>query len=353
MNLLTALDRKADYSKTQLQFIVAAWVMSTLLEKKKHISLKDGDVSEDDYEKTSIYSLLYAIYHAMGEVPSATGEMYEFTFNTWGYAWPKAWGPCPNKPSDPQLYGENAYAGLFHFDEAKRYVEEREGKVHVVEMGCGTGAGANEICSNVLPKCTYEAVDMQAAAIQTCRRKFVPHLGGRLVATCADATLLTIGDGVADFIAVNETHVTEHPGQCTDEDQRFFRTAFRLLKPGGFLVWGNAIPDSTWKPCFEFLESIGMKLEEECDVTKEAVQARDEDRVRIDRYVARCLDTFLGLRIPFVGEKRRREADWALKNFSRNPGTRLYENMVDGTDSYKVVLLKKVDSGSRAQSRPG
>ena len=73
MNLLTALDRKADYSKTQLQLIVAAWVMSTLLEKKKPISLKDGDVSEDDYEKTSIYSLLYAVYHAMGEVPSATG----------------------------------------------------------------------------------------------------------------------------------------------------------------------------------------------------------------------------------------------------------------------------------------
>jgi SAM-dependent methyltransferase len=337
MNVLTALDRKSDYSKTQLQLIVAAWVLTTLVEKKKPISLADGDVSEDDYEKTSIYSLLYALYRSMGEVPSATGELYEFTFNTWGYAWPKSWGACPNKASDPQLYGKNAYAGLFHFDAAKRYIGERDGKVHVVEMGCGTGAGADEVCSNVLPKCTYEAVDMQHAAIQTCRRKFVSHLGGRLVATCADATLLTNEDGVADF-----THVTEHPGRCTDEDQRFFRVAHRLLKPGGFLVWGNAIPDSTWKPCFEFLDSIGLKLEEQCDVTKDAVLARDEDMPRIDRYVEECMQTFHGFRIPFVGGKKRREAALAIKNFSRNPGTRLYENMVDGTDSYRVVLLKKV-----------
>jgi hypothetical protein len=118
--------------------------------------------------------------------------------------------------------------------------------------------------------------------------------------------------------------------------------AYRLLKPGGFLVWGNAIPASTWKPCLDFLDSIGMKLQEECDVTKEAVQARDEDRPRIDRYVDRCIETFHGFRIPFVGRKKRREADLAIKNFSRNPGTRLYENMVDGTDSYRVVLLKKV-----------
>lgn len=342
MNVLKALDRKADYSKTQLQLIVAAWVLSALVDKKEPISLTDGDIAEDDYEKTSIYSLLYALYRSMGEVPSATGAMYEFTFNTWGYAWPKGWGPCPNRPSDPQLYGKNAYAGLFHSDAAKQYVQARGGRVHVVEMGCGTGAGANEICSNVLPQCTYEAVDMQRAAILTCGRKFVPHLGGRLVATCADATRLTNDDAVADFVAVNETHVTEHPGRCTDDDQRFFRTAHRLLKPGGFLVWGNAIPDSTWKPCFEFLDSIGLTLQEESDVTKEAVQARDEDRPRIDRYVDQCMGAFHGFRIPFVGERKRREADWAIKNLSRNPGTRLYENMVDGTDSYRVVLLKKV-----------
>ena len=342
MDILTALDRKSDYSKTQLQFILSAWVLSTVLEKKGKISIKDGDVSEEDYDKRSIYSLLYALYRSMGDVRSETGQRYEFTFNTWGYAWPEAWGECPTSPTDPQRFGRNAYTGLYQAQAVKDYVKEREGRVHIVEMGCGTGAGAHQVCKNVLPKCTYEAVDMQAAAIQTCQRKFVPELNGRLVATCSDATQLSIKDGVADFIAVNETHVTELTGVVTDEDKRFFRTAYRLMKPGGFLVWGNAIPDPTWQPCFDFLESIGMKVVENRDVTKEAVKARDDDKARIDIYVDQCIETFFGFRIPYLGNKKRLEAEFALKNFSRNPGTKLYENMVDGTDSYKVVAVQKL-----------
>ena len=341
MDILTALDNQADYSKTQLQLILGAWVMSTLIEKKKKISITDGDVSEDDYDKTSIYSLLYALYRSMGEVRSETGEKYEFTFNTWGYAWPTAWGKAPTSDTDPQRFGKNAYTGLYHFDAAQAYVRERNGKVHIVEMGCGTGAGAHQVCKNVLPNCTYEAVDMQAAAIQTCRRKFVPELNGRLVATCCDATHLPIKDGVADFVAVNETHVTEMAGMVTDEDRRFFKTAHRLMKTGGFLVWGNAIPDATWVPCFDYLRSIGFESVEECDVTKEAVRARDDDKRRIDAYVDQCIDAFHGFRIPVLGNKKRLEAEFALKNFSRNPGTRLYENMVDRTDTYKVVCFRK------------
>jgi hypothetical protein len=30
-----------------------------------------------------------------------------------------------------------------------------------------------------------------------------------------------------------------------------------------------------------------------------------------------------------------------MKNFYRNPGTSLYTRMKDGTDTYKVVLLRK------------
>lgn len=341
VDILTALDRNADYSKTQLQFIFGAWVLSGLLEKKKKIQLSDGDVAEEDYDKRSIYSLLYALYRNTGVVKSETGERYEFTFNTWGYAWPESWGPCPIRKDDPQRYGKNAYTGLFQFDAVKKYVAERDGKVHVVEMGCGTGAGAHHICKHVLPKCTYEAVDMQEAAIRTCRRKFVPELGGRLKATCADATHLSIEDGVADFIVVNETHVTEMAGECTDEDRRFFQTAKRLLKPGGYIVWGNAIPESTWKPCLDYLDSIGMKTIEVRDVTKEAVRARDEDAKRISAYFDQCKDIWFGFRIPVLGSKKLLEAERALKNFARDPGTRLYENMVDGTDTYKVVLIQK------------
>jgi len=342
VDIFKALDENSNYSSTGLQLILGAWVLGSLFERKQKVCTETGDVAEDDYDKQSIYSLLYSLYGSIGEVKSETGETYEFTFNTWGYAWPEACGPSLTRATDPQRFGKNAYRGLFEFEQVKDYVRQRDGAVHVVELGCGTGAGAHHVALNVLPKCTYEAVDMQLSAIETCRRKFVPELGGRLVATHADATRVAIGDGAADFVAVCETHVTEYAGRITESDKLFFRTAHRILKPGGFLVWGNAIPDSTWQPCFDYLASIGMQLVESRDVTKEAVAARDQDAARIGAYVEQAIDKFAGFRIPVLGKRRRLEARLALENFSRNPGTNLYRTLKDGTDSYRVVLLKKV-----------
>jgi ubiquinone/menaquinone biosynthesis C-methylase UbiE len=342
MDVFKALNEKSDYSAASLQLILGAWVLGTLFERKKKICLETGDVAEDDYDKQSIYSLLYALYRSVGEVLSENGEPYELTFNTWGYSWPAEWGDSPTKETDPQRFGKNAYTGLFAFPQVKEFVEKRNGHVHVVEMGCGTGAGAHHVCANVLPECTYEAVDMQLAAIRTCKRKFVPELGGRLVATHADCTDLSVQADVADIVAVCETHVTEYAGRVTDEDKRFFRTAHRILKTGGFLVWGNAIPDSTWQPCFDFLESIGMRLVEARDVTKAAVLARDQDKRRVSAYVNQCIDKFAGFHIPVLGRKKRLEARLAMENFYRNPGTSMYGTLADGTDSYRVVLLEKV-----------
>jgi ubiquinone/menaquinone biosynthesis C-methylase UbiE len=342
MDVMTALSNKSDYARWQLQLIVGAWTATSIADKNTKVSLSDGDIAEGDYDKRSIYSLLYAIYRSLGEVRDEHGSRYEVTFNTWGYTWPEAWGPSPTTASDPQRFGRNAYTGLYHFDAVKERVASRDGKVHVIELGCGTGAGAHHVSGSVLPKCTYEAVDMQLAAIHTARRKFVPERNGRLVATCSDVTALPGRTATADFVAINETHVTEMVGVLTSEDHRFFQTAYRLLKPGGFLVWGNAIPEPTWDVSFAYLEKIGMKVREVCDVTKEAVQARDEDKARIDTYVDQCIEAFHAFRIPVLGARRAREAAVAIKNFVRNPGTRLYNNMVDRSDTYRVALLEKV-----------
>ncbi len=321
--------------------ILTAWVLSGAFQRRRKVSLDSGDVDEDDYTKQSIYSLLYAMYRSIGNVESDRGEPYEFTFNTWGYRWPEAWGPAPTSPTDPQRFGKNAYSGLFQFAPVQALLAERGGKVHVVELGCGTGAGAHHLCTNVLPDCTYQAVDMQRAAIETCERRFVPELDQRLVATCGDVTQLALEPESADVVVICETHITEHAGLVSDEDRRFFDVVRRTLKPGGFLVWGNAIPDSTWQPCFDYLGSIGMTISDTRDVTREAIAARDEDEARVDAYVEQCLARFHGFKIPWLGRRKRREAELALKNFYRNPGTNLYKTMRDGTDSYRVVLAQK------------
>ena len=341
LDILTALNPETQYSNAKLQVIMGAWVGSALFDRNDKISLESGDVAEDDYTKQSIYALLYSLYREVGVVKNEHGEPYEFTFNTWGYDWPEGWGERPVPTRDPQRFGKYAYTGLFHFDEAKAYIAEREGKVHVVEMGCGTGAGAHHITKEVLPSCTYLAVDMQGAAIQTCNRKFVPELGGRLRTKHGDATKLDLGEGSADFVVINETHVTEMVGTVTPEDKAFFNKVLSTLKPGGFLVWGNAIPDVTWQPCFDYLESIGMAQIQVDDVTKEAVLARDLDKARADTYVEQCLRKFVGFSIPVLGKRRRVQAEQALKNFYRYPGTNLYDNMTNGTDTYRVALFQK------------
>lgn len=341
MDILTALNPNTQYSNTKLQLIFGAWVASAIFDRNNKIALDSGDVSEDDYTKQSIYALLYSMYREVGTVKSEHGEPYEFTFNTWGYDWPESWGKPHTGERDPQRFGKNAYTGLFEFSAFKEYAAARDNKIHIVEMGCGTGAGAHHICKEVWPECTYVAVDMQDAAIQTCNRKFVPELGGRLSTRHGDVTKLDLGDSAADCVVICETHVAEHGGQVTEEDEAFFRKVHSTLKPGGFLVWGNAIPDDTWQPCFTFLESVGMKQIQVHDVTKEAVRARDLDTPRVEAYVEQCLNKFYGFRVPLIGKKRRFQAGQALKNFYRHPGTNLYEKMTNGTDSYRVALFQK------------
>jgi hypothetical protein len=354
MDLLTSLSEKSEYSNLSLQFIVTAWVMSDAVEgriqaKKKakakskanKISVKDGDIVEGDYSKQSVYSLLYALYRNVGIVETPGDLPWELTFNTWGYVWPDVYDSPPPYPTDPQRFGRNAYTGLFQAPELKDYIAAHDGRVHIVEMGCGTGAGAHHICKHVLPKCTYHAVDMQSAAIATCKRKFVPELGGRLKASHADATTLNLEDGSANIVVVCETHVTERAGRVTPEDARFFTTAYNALAPGGYLTWGNAIPDRTWEPCFEYLESLGMERVRVLDVTSEAIEARDRDKARVDGFVDAAIQRFHGFKIPYYGPRRRAQAAMAMKNFFRNPDTRLYENMVDGNDTYRVALFRK------------
>jgi precorrin-6B methylase 2 len=341
MDIFVGLNPETQYSNRKLQLIFGAWVASALFDRKGKVSVDSGDVKEEDYTKQSIYALLYSLYREMGTVYSEHGEPYEFTFNTWGYDWPTSWGERPVGERDPQRFGKYAYTGLFQFDAVKEYAAARDGNIHIVEMGCGTGAGAHHICNNVWPKATYIAIDMQGAAIETCNRKHVPDCGGRLSAMHGDATKVNIPSNSADFVVINETHVMEYAGKVTEEDANFFAAVLDRLKPGGFLVWGNAIPDSTWQPCFDHLKSIGMMEVAVHDVTKEAILARDLDEPRAEAYVKQCLKKFPAFRIPVLGKRRAREAGQALRNFFRHPGTNLYQNMVDGTDTYKVACFQK------------
>merc|ERR1712113_1094903 len=114
--------------------------------------------NEEDYTKDSIYAIFYSLYQSIGKAPSPLGVDYQFTFNTWGISnvdWMLG-------EAEPQRHGKAAYQGLIEFKEVRHYLEINPSPL-IVEIGCGTGAGANHI-SQLIPGSSYVALDMQQAA---------------------------------------------------------------------------------------------------------------------------------------------------------------------------------------------
>ena len=159
-NILSGFKGDTVLTPTQLQVVVSGFCLSPipnmLLEQGRMRddpgdSLKrefnnSGDINEDDYTKDSIYSLLYSLYQAYPTAPHPGGSgTYQFTFNTWGIA-DTGSPPVPwiRPETEPQRHGMAAYQGLTEFQEVKDLIKRVE-KPKFLEIGCGTGAGANLI----------------------------------------------------------------------------------------------------------------------------------------------------------------------------------------------------------------
>ena len=154
-------------------FQMKGFLMSLATLKKSVHDEKTGHVDESDYSKNNLYGFLYNLYDIVGEIKDEKGQTYQFTFNTWGFWHPESIIP----QNDPQIFGKTAYS--IHFtrdDHVKAKIKQMENIPKIMELGCGTGAGAHLICSDIFPnfyniKCEYMAIDMQKAAINTAKKK--------------------------------------------------------------------------------------------------------------------------------------------------------------------------------------
>jgi (2R)-sulfolactate sulfo-lyase subunit beta len=102
---------------------------------------------EADYTKQSVYALLYSMYRSVGTVSSEHGVPYEFTFNTWGYAWPEGWGEAPTHAGLWFMDSSSAAAEMVTLCAAAGYV------VHFFPTGQGNVIGnpvlpVIKICAN-------------------------------------------------------------------------------------------------------------------------------------------------------------------------------------------------------------
>merc|ERR1712195_328711 len=260
----------------------------------------DGDVENEDYNKGSIYSLLYALYANVGTVQSDLGVPYEFTFNTWGIS------PSPYPREDPQRHGKAAYSGLVHLPAIKT-CKKKHGNV-----------------TNPNLKCVHVPAGVGNNGNKAVNEKGMP-----------------IPDGSIDFVIISETHIADI--DIGPEEVEIFMEIKRILKPGGLFLWGNALPTRCWTKGFDVLESkIGLTRLDSLNHTKGAVIARDEDEARVNAYTSSITAQYPVFQ--YSGSRGRtceHVVDRLIKNFYRHPGTALYLKMVSGFDSYMHESYQK------------
>lgn len=303
----------------------------------------DGGMSEDDYDKQVLYCILYSCYAKAGTVKDSTGKDYEFTFNTWGFYLQSTISAHPKLEldADPQRMGKIAYLTHFNNDLIKKYIAGKNGKVRIIELGAGTGAGANLVSKTIDCEAFY-TVEMQKAAFETTHRKYCPT-NPKLRPIHSNILDLDLEEASFDIVLINETHIAEMEF-VTKEDKAVFAMVAKLLKPGGFFLWGNCVRDCVWDLCTKVItEGNGMELLKSTDYTNEAIRARDMDAERVDLYWKQLASKIWLTQLPVIGTKFVQECGLLLKNFYRHPGTELYKTMTASPriDSYKQLIFQK------------
>jgi len=143
---------------------------------------------------------------------------------------------------------------------------------------------------------------------------------------------LPFADKSIDVVLINEAHIAEQA--IGPEEKAIFAEMIRVLKPGGYFVWGNALPTRVWHQGNDYLPTAGFEMAYNTNHTQGAVVARDEDAKRVDLVLKQLLDGLIATKLPYFGERCAQVSERLIANFYRHPGTAMYLKMVSGTDSY-------------------
>eukprot|EP00483_Globobulimina_turgida_P004121 UN04129 len=181
-------------------------------------------------------------------------------------------------------------------------------------------------------KIKYTALDMQLAAITTCKAL---HESISLECVQGNGMSLTFETNAFDMIIISETHIAEI--DIDPETEKIIDEIIRVLKNNGLFLWGNALFTRTWTEIIQYLPTKNFKSCGIENVTKGAILARDGDKERCDR----IWEEIVSKMVLFQWYPTCKSfIKTLLFNFYRMPGTNLYNTMVNGTDSYMQICSK-------------
>ncbi len=232
-------------------------------------------------------------YNAAGDIST------DFSFMNYGYA------PLSAELSgstEPEKYCLQLYRRLVGHTQL--------GGRRVVEVSCGRGGGAAHVAQSFRPA-NYLGIDISEKNLALATKRFsgVDNLEFQQ----GNAEALPLESGSVDVVMnVEASHLYDNPA-------RFIAEVFRVLKPGGRFLhvdlhWQDKDPPA-------LIAAAGFKVDEVEDITKNVVQALEEDSERREALV-----------LTFPEHMRKDFRDWSgVKDF------RAYNRLKNGEWLYRIT----------------
>jgi ubiquinone/menaquinone biosynthesis C-methylase UbiE len=191
----------------------------------------------------------------------------------------------------------------------------------VLEVGCGRGGGASYVARELRPR-SMTGVDFSDRAIRFCAG-YHRASGARFLP--ADAEALPFAAEVFDAV------VNVESSHCYTSMERFASEVYRVLRPGGCLLYTDFREREQIGALRDTLTGAGFAIVAERAITPNIVRALDLDNDRkqalIRRYAPRILST-------------------RFAQFAAIRGTSVYEGFRTGRLDYRSFVLQKPSAAS-------
>lgn len=202
-----------------------------------------------------------------------------------------------------------------------------EGK-DVLDVGCGRG-GTLAIIREFFSPRSLTGVDLSPEAVAFCRSR---HVYDNVSFLEGDAENLPFGDESFDAVINIES------ANCYPNIEAFYSEAHRVLRPGGYFLYADNIATELLGARLDFLRRL-FTVERFRDITRNVLLSCDEIAAkRFGLISSPEAESFMaGVR----HDAKPKNYEKLLAQLLCVPGSKNYERMRKGADSYVIVKLRK------------
>ena len=183
----------------------------------------------------------------------------------------------------------------------------------VLDVGCGRG-GTLYTLKTFFKPASLTGLDLSSTAIEFDRKA---HGDARTTFYEGDAENLPFADASFDVVTnVESSH--SYPNI-----QRFYSQVHRVLAPGGYFCYTDALSRPQFVNAIAYFDHIGMDVIRDRNITRNVLLSCDQVSVtRVQAFDSRNDQGLMG-------------------NFLATPGSQVYEEMRSGNWEYRILNLRK------------